>query len=291
VPVAVFRSTLWALRRFVFNPAVPVRQQRARQELALRLLVHAPRDTRLERSRTGGVGVLRVTAPDVAPDRLIVHLHGGGFCIGSPTMARGYAAALSSITRAAVLVPDYRLAPEHPYPAAVEDVTSIWDAIAAETPTAQVALSGDSAGAALALVTTLRLRDAGRPGPLALGLISPLLDLTAPRSAGPGDPLLSREWLAWCGRAYAAGRPLADPEISPLLADLHGVPPTMIVSATHELLADDARRFTDTVHALGGFVQAHAEDLWHDFPLQTRTLAAADSATRRIGEFISSAWR
>lgn len=290
VPASVFRSTLWVLRRFVFNPAVPVLRQRSRQELALRLLVRVPRDIRVEAFTMGGVGGLRVTAPDVDPDRVIVHLHGGGFCIGSPTMAKGYAAALSSVTGAAVLVPDYRLAPEHPYPAAVEDVTSIWDAIESEMPRAQVVLTGDSVGAALALVTTLRLRDAGRPGPRALGFVSPLLDLAAPRAEGSGDPLLSPEWLASCGRAYAGRHPLADPGISPLRADLHGVPPTMIVLATHELLADDARRFTHTVRALGGTVESHEEDLWHDYPLQTGTLAAADSSARRMGGFISRAW-
>jgi acetyl esterase/lipase len=290
VPEAVFRSNLWVLRRFVFNPAVPIQRQRSRQELALRLLVRTPGEARVEPFEISGVRGLRVTAPDVDPDRFVVLVHGGGYCIGSPTMAKGYAAALSAATRAAVLVPDYPLAPEHPYPAAVEDVTSLWNSVTAGRATAQVVLSGDSAGAAVALSTALRLRDEGRPGPRALGFVSPLLDLTAPRQTPARDPLLSPEWLASCGRAYAGRYPLDHPEISPLHADLRGLPPTMVIAATHELLADDARRFTETVRSVGGSVQHLEEDLWHDFPLQTRTLATADSSTRRMGEFINAAW-
>ncbi len=289
VPAAVLRPGLGVLRRTVFNADVPLHRQRRRQERMVRLTMRVPRSTAQETVSVGGVSCLRLAAPGLSTDRTVVHLHGGGFCIGSPTMVRSYAAALSAATRAAVLVPDFRLAPEHPYPAALDDLMTVWGAVS-QDETARVVLTADSAGAALALACTVRLRDAGRHGPAALGLVSPWLDLATPRTDGARDPLLSPGWLASCARAYADGHPVADPDLSPLHADLHGLPPTLIVSASHELLAEDARRLTDALRAAGGVVEHHQEDLWHDFALQAGLLAEADSFVDRLGSFLGPVW-
>ena len=162
---------------FSFNARASLPHQRKRLELVSRLSVHVPRGTRVERFRLGGVGGLRVAAPGVDPGRVAVHFHGGGYAVGSPTMGRAYAAALSKAANAVVLLPDYRLAPEHPYPAALDDALWLWRALLRTKPGVIPALLGDSAGAGLAVATAVRLRDAGEPVPAALGLVTPYLDL------------------------------------------------------------------------------------------------------------------
>lgn len=169
LPPAALRPGLHLLRRFVFNPDIPIPRQRARLEAALRATVFTPIGTAVDHVTIGGVRGLRVAYGAVDQGRLVVHLHGGAFCIGSPTMAKAFAARLSKVTDAAVLVPDYRLAPEHPYPAALEDVLTVLSHLGSEqagTATSStrpsrpgIALTGDSAGAALAVAACQRLRE------------------------------------------------------------------------------------------------------------------------------------
>lgn len=282
--------SLGLVRRFVLNPRLSFATQRARQEKLMRVLARVPRGIRTEKVVLGGVDVLRVQARGARSDRRVVHLHGGAFCIGTSTMSRAFAAALSRDAGVVVLVPEFRLAPEHPFPAALEDTLSVCAALE-DDGGLPLALTGDSAGGALAVAATLRLREDGRPAPAALGLVCPLFEVTGKRDRHPPDRVLSPEWLAQCAEAYVGDADPTDPLVSPVHAHLGGLPPTLVVSATHDMLTVDAVRFTDVARRAGVAVE-HVEEqgLWHDYALQAGTLKAADEAVARVARHLDEAW-
>jgi monoterpene epsilon-lactone hydrolase len=230
-----------------------------------------------------------ISAAGPAAALTVLHLHGGGYCVGSPRTPRSWAAHLSTATGARVVLPEYRLAPEHPYPAAFDDARAVWTELTAQGP---VLLSGDSAGGGLALALALSLRDAGRPTPPAAILLSPWLDLGRDRRADPDlvrrDVLLSPSWLAACARAYAAPAAWTDPLVSPLHASQAGLPPLLIQAGTDELLAPDAALLAARAQAAGTDVTyTRWPWLWHDFMLQPGLLAAADSALAQAAWFVA----
>ncbi len=239
----------------------------------------------------GGIPGERLTAKDARPGTAILYLHGGGYAIGSPRSHRHLAADLARAARTMVLLPDYRLAPEHPYPAAVDDALAAYrhlldSGIAAN----RIVIGGDSAGGGLTVATMLAARVAGLPLPAGAILISPWLDL-----AGTGasldtlkdrDPLVSRTDLERWGSAYAGTNSKRDPIVSPLYADLKGLPPLVIHVGGDEALLDDSLRFARAAIAAG--VEAHLEvwprmvHVWHWF---ARRLAAGREAIDRLGAF------
>jgi len=272
VPPPVLRLLMRGAGRFALNPRLPYSKQRTRLD-ALNSGRPLPHGTVVLPVEVGGRPALRVSGPSADPSRLVVHLHGGGYCTGSPATAKVFAAHLARAAHTPVLLPDYRLAPEHPFPAALDDALAVWRSITGDVAPARVALFGDSAGAGLAVAIALHLRDAGEPGPGALGLISPWLDLTADRNSNPArarrDPLLSQEWLADCARSYAGGRDPADPALSPLFAS-----PAVLA----------ARDAGIDVH------YTRVSRLWHDYPLQAGMLAAADRSVEHLAAFLQQAW-
>jgi acetyl esterase/lipase len=188
------------------------------------------------------------------------------------------------------VLPQYRLAPEHPYPAALEDARAVMSALSSETTPGSLLVSGDSAGGGLALALLLWLRDAGRELPSGCILLSPWLDLASDRRADPAlvrrDVLLSPEWLGACARAYADPSVWADPLVSPLRGDHRGLPPLLIQAGTSELLAPDAELLAASASAAGVDVTyTRWPRMWHDFVLQPGLLAAADSALAQAAWF------
>jgi epsilon-lactone hydrolase len=300
VPAAVMRLGARQVGRRCLDPAQPWPVQRARLDQLTRTAL-LPRGTRVQSQDLGGVPVDVVSAPAPVPTpapaprrpSTVIHFHGGGYCIGSARMARSWAAYLSAQAGCRVVLPEYRLAPEHPHPAALDDARAVLKAIAAEAGPGSLVISGDSAGAGLALALLVSMRADGHDLPAGCILLSPWLDLGRDRRSDPelvrADVLLSPDWLAACGHAYAGSSPadLADPLVSPLAAAPAGLPPLLIQAGSDELLAPDAESLAGNAAAAGVDVTyTRWPGMWHDFQLQPGLLAAADSAVAQAAWFV-----
>jgi epsilon-lactone hydrolase len=299
VPPAVMRRGVRLIGRRCLNPALPWPVQRTRLDQFLRFPL-MPRGTTVTEQMLGGVPATVVSAGPVPAGavsagtggarRTVIHFHGGGYCVGSAREALSWAGHLSAAARCLVVLPEYRLAPEHPHPAALEDARAVVAALAAEAGPGSIVLSGDSAGGGLALALALSMRDEGQALPAGAILLSPWLDLGRDRRADPDlvrrDVLLDPGWLDACARAYAAPAAWADAAVSPLRAGHAGLPPLLIQAATAELLAPDAGLLAVSAAAAGVDVTyTRWPGLWHDFALQPGLLAAADSAVAQAAWF------
>ncbi len=289
------------LGRRCLDPALPWPVQRARLDQLSRTTL-VPRGTTITEQAIGGVRAEVVSAAAAAPaphpdrgpapgPRTVIHFHGGGYCLGSARTARSWAAYLSARTGCRVVLPEYRLAPEHPHPAALEDARAVVQALSGQTGPGAVVVSGDSAGGGLALALVLSLRDQGQELPAGCILLSPWLDLGRDRHAAADlvhrDVLLTPGWLDACARAYATPSMWADHSISPLRATHDRLPPLLIQAGTDELLAPDAGLLAGSASAAGVDVTyTRWPRMWHDFALQPGLLAAADSALAQAAWFV-----
>jgi epsilon-lactone hydrolase len=293
VPPAVMRLGVQQLGRRCLDPALPWLVQRARLDQLTRNSL-LPRGTSVAEQAIGGVRAEVVSAPAARPRRTVVHFHGGGYCVGSALTPRSWAAHLSALAGCRVVLPEYRLAPEHPHPAALQDARAIMAALSGQADgsgPAPVVVSGDSAGGGLALALALSMRDQGQQPSAGCILLSPWLDLGRDRRAVPDlvrrDVLLSPDWLEACARAYAAPAAWAEPSISPLHAAHSGLPPLLIQAGAAELLAPDAELLAASASAAGVDVTyTRWPRMWHDFTLQPGLLAAADSALAQAAWFV-----
>ncbi|MCC5947562.1 MAG: alpha/beta hydrolase [Nitriliruptoraceae bacterium] len=222
-------------------------------------------------------------------ERVVLHLHGGAYVLGSAATHRGLAAAMSRSARAAVLLPEYRLAPEHTFPAAADDAFETYRWLIDRVDPAHLAVSGDSAGGGLAAGLLVRVRDAGLPLPACFVGMSPWMDLAATGASmqelAAVDPWLTAELVVPAARAYAGEAALDDPRVSPLYAELAGLPPMLVHVGSDEILLDDATRFVARARAAG--VDASVgrfTGLWHVF--HAFPVPEARQAVREIGGFI-----
>jgi len=291
VPPAVMRLGVRQLGRRCLDPALPWPVQRTRLDQLTRYSL-LPRGTTVTQQVIAGLRAEVVSAPCADARRTVIHFHGGGYCVGSAVTPRSWAAHLSARAGCRVVLPEYRLAPEHPYPAALEDARAVLAAVSGEAGPGSVVVSGDSAGGGLALALILALRDEGRDLPAGGVLLSPWLDLGRDREAEPDlvrqDVVLTPGWLEACARAYAAPAAWADPSVSPLHAAHAGLPPLLIQAAATELLAPDAGLLAASASAAGVDVTYTSwPRLWHDFVLQPGLLAAADSALAQVAWFVT----
>ena len=282
------------LMRATMGPALRVGrpiEQRRRQEARLTRLMRTPPGVEARSTVCGTIPAESVSVRGAVPaGRAVLYLHGGGYCQGSPATHRNITGHLALRSAARVVAADYRLAPERPFPAAVEDAVAAYRGLLAEgfTPGATV-IAGDSAGAGLAVAAALSLRQAGLPQPAALVLFSPWVDLTlgALGPPPPGEFMITKPWLEECARFYLAGHPATDPLASPIAADLHGLPPTLIQVGTDELLLTDARRLHAALTAAG--VEATLQEFahrWHVFQLNAGLLTDANRALAAAGAFV-----
>ncbi len=293
LPPPLLRAGIRQLGRRVLDPDLPWEVQRRRLDRISRMSP-LPRGTQVEPTTMNGVHADVVTAGGTACERTVVHFHGGGYCVGSAGMVRGWAAELSAKAACRVVLPDYRLAPEHPHPAALEDARAVMKALVADTAPGLLVVSGDSAGGGLALATVLGMRDSGEELPAGCILISPWLDLGRNRSDRPDlvrrDVLLSPRWLEACAVAYAQPSNWADSSVSPLHASHRGLPPLLIQAANDDVLLPDADDMAASAAAAGVEVTyTRWPRMWHDFVLQAGLIAAADSALMQAAWFVKTA--
>jgi len=243
----------------------------------------------------GGVPGIAVHPIGADESKILVFLHGGGFALGSAASHRKMAGHIAKACGVSAFVADFRLAPEHPYPAQLDDATAVFEALLADgRPAADIGLVGDSAGASIAIATTLRLRDTGRPTPGQVITISPWLDMENTgetiETNDDTDFLIAREGLQGnIDRYLSGGASPTDPLVNPLYADFTGFPPLYIVASAHESLFHDAQRLDALARAAGADVAFHAVDgMQHVYPLQAGNLPEADRAVANIAAWYSA---
>jgi epsilon-lactone hydrolase len=230
--------------------ALPVGSDVSEQRRLLRDLASAqplPADVTVTAAALGGVPTAEITVDGVEPRHVILYFHGGVYVLEDAFQVAGLAAQVGRRTQAKVISVDYRLAPEHPYPAAVDDALAAYQALLRNgTAPSDIAFAGDSAGGGLAVATLVNAREHGLPLPAAAFLMSPYADLTLAGATMDTkhdvDPLLSRELLEPRVTDYTSGQDAALGLISPIFADLSGLPPLIIQAGSHEVLLDDAVR-------------------------------------------------
>ena len=275
------------------GPQATLEERRRRAAAAARWVPNPPPEIKRIAVDAGGVAAEWVIAPVSQHDRHILYLHGGGYVIGSPSLYRHLTWRLARAARARLLAADYRLAPEHPFPAALDDAIAAYKWMLADgADPRQVAVIGNSAGGGLALALLLRCRDEGRvPLPAVVVALSPWTDLalTGPslnRNAG-ADPFLDANGIAPIAEYYLAGADPRHPYASPLYGNLTSLPPALIQVGSDEVLRDDATRMADRLRAAGCEVVL---EIWprmpHVWHLFASMMPEARRAIARIGAFV-----
>lgn len=224
--------------------------------------------------------------PEDARPGAILFFHGGGYILGSPGSHKPFVSRLAAALNLRAVAPDYRLAPEHVFPAAVEDGTDALEALRQKTD-GPLLVAGDSAGGGLTLASVIAHRDAGRAMPDALYLMSPWTDLSASgdstRTRADADPMLKPGYLARGAELYLDGGDPCDPAASPLFAELKGLPPTLIQVGAREILLDDSRRLATAMETAGVEVRCEVwEEMFHDFQLFSPLLPEADQSLAHV---------
>jgi monoterpene epsilon-lactone hydrolase len=268
-----------------------IEEQSAQMEVGLTQF-KVPTDVRCEPVNAGGVPAEWITAPGVNTERVIYYLHGGGYAYGSINTHREMVSRLSRAASARVLIIDYRLAPENPFPAALDDSVAAyrWLLSVGVNPT-RLVIAGESAGGGLTVATLVALRDAGEPLPAAGICLSPWVDLECLGESmvtkGEIDPMATREGTLMLAKAYLRDTDPRTPLASPLYADLTGLPPLLIQVGTAEILFDDATRLANRARAAGVDVILEPwEDMIHMWHFFAAILREGQEAIDRIGEFI-----
>jgi acetyl esterase/lipase len=250
--------------------------------------LHIRADVRTADTELGGIPALEVTIDGIASEGTAFWIHGGGYVAGSPRLMLSPAASIARAGRVRVVSVDYRLAPEHPFPAATDDLMAAYRALLATTPAEQVILGGESAGGGLAVWLAAAIRDAGLPLPRAVAVFSPAMDLSV---SGPSietkaavDPILQPTGLAIDFGLYGGER---QAEADPLSVTFREFPPLFIEVGTCEILLDDALRLAArAAHADVDVSLEVAAGKTHGFPIGDPTAEGAESALERVGAYL-----
>jgi len=273
------------------KPERPLEQRRREWEAEARLAV-LPRECRFSPQVAGGVTCEWMEMPRVARDRVFLFFHGGSYNAGSPRTHRLLAANLSRATHMRLLLPDYRLAPEHPFPAGVKDALLVYQWLLNQGfAEKNIVVGGDSAGGGLTLSMLLALKAAGAKMPMAAILLSPWTDLTVSsrsyETLRKVDPIITREKLREAGLLYAGRRDPADPLLSPLFADLAGLPPMLIHAGGDEAMLDDSRKLAERAKDAGAPASfTMFEGMWHVFHTAGMDMPESRKAIDEIGGFV-----
>jgi epsilon-lactone hydrolase len=265
---------------------------RRRMRLLDRIVPRPPRGITIAELDAGGVAAERITSLVSRPDRHVLYLHGGAYVLGWPSLYRDLTWRIAIATEASVLCIDYRLAPEHPFPAALDDAVAAYRWLLAQGADARrIAIAGDSAGGGLMLATLLRLRDEGTPLPAAAATVSPWTDLALTggsfRPNGGKDPMVPVEAAGRAVEFYLAGADPRHPYASPLYGDPAGLPPTLILAGSDEVLRDDAVRMADRMRAAGCEIEIDVRpNMFHGWHLFSRLMPESRHAIARVGAFL-----
>ncbi|MFW9948071.1 MAG: alpha/beta hydrolase [Candidatus Odinarchaeota archaeon] len=252
-----------------------------------------PKDVIAEPVNAGGVPAEWITTPDVIPDHVLLYFHGGGYIAGSIDTHRDLVARISRAAKVRVLIIDYRLAPEHPFPAALEDAVSTyqWLISIEKINPKNLIIGGDSAGGGLTVSTLVKLREKGITLPTAGVYISPWIDLAGTgesmKTKAELDPFITPELNDFCAKTYLKD---VDPKnylASPLYADLKGVPPMYIQVGNSECILDDSKRLAKNAKEAGIDVELDIwEDMIHIFPIFAPLAPEGQQAIQKVGNFI-----
>jgi monoterpene epsilon-lactone hydrolase len=274
--------------RIAVNHRRPVKLQRRLSEVGS-VLLHPPRGTQVEHISLGGRPAERVTVGASERPRAVLYLHGGGYVIGSPRMYRAMAGYLARVSGSVVFTLDYRLAPEHPYPAALDDAVGAFRQLVEVHgfDPARIAIAGDSAGGGLAVAAARVLTDAGvRPG--ALALLSPWTD-PGDHDLPARDFVVNSAWGTACAELYRGDADPQDPGYAPMYAQLSGLPPTLVHTGTGEMLNAQIKRFAARLQAAGTESElVELSGVWHSGHLLAGMLRESTTAVHDVGVFLRS---
>jgi monoterpene epsilon-lactone hydrolase len=240
----------------------------------------------------GGVDAEWIAAPGAADDRYVLYLHGGGYVIGSIKTHRDLMARISRAAKAKVLALNYRLAPEHPFPAAVDDAVAGYKWLLSQgAKPSRIVVAGDSAGGGLTAATLVAIKDQKLPTPAAGVLLSPWVDLEglgdSMKTRAEVDPAVQKDGLVGMAQSYLQGKDAKTPLAAPLYADLKGLPPLLIQVGDAETLLDDSNRLNDRAKAAG--IQTKLEvwpEMIHVWQLFASFLPEGQQAIEGIGKFV-----
>jgi monoterpene epsilon-lactone hydrolase len=277
--------------------AFPVGSTAQEQRQLLRAALSAqplPADLTVTAGTLGGVPTAEITIAGIEPRHVVLYFHGGVYVIGDAFLAADLASQVGRRVGAKVISVDYRLAPEHPYPAAVDDALAAYEALLQSgVDASNIVFAGESAGGGLAVATLIDARDHGLPLPAAAFVMSPMTDLTLAgrtmETRREADPLFTRELLQERVNDYTAGQDAALPLMSPIFADLSGLPPLIIQAGTHEVLLDDAVRLAGQAAAADVEVILDiSPGVPHVFQAYSAILDEAAAALDRAGQLLSA---
>src|SRR3954447_17120570 len=282
-------------QRAPHQPWIPLAAQRRFQEAAARI-TRLPAGVTVTSEVLGGIRSDRIAGEQADENRAVLFLHGGAYTGGSLRTHRGIAAQFAVTAGAPVHLADYRLAPEHPHPAAVDDALAAYLGLLGTGLDAKsVVVAGDSAGAGLALALAGRLKNGAGPLPAGFALVDGWFDLTC---SGPSMELnrrrdvgLARAHLLESADQYRGDTDPSNPELSPINADLSGLPPLYLQVGTHEILLSDSEILAERARQAGGDVAcSRYEEMWHDFQIGAGLLPEADAAMEDLAMAMDDIW-
>lgn len=279
------------LRKVFKENRLTIEENRARSARTAKL-TRIPKDVTIADVEVDGIRAKWISPSHEKSGKIILHLHGGGYVTGGMDSHLMMCIPMAQTLKTKILLPEYRLAPEQPFPAAVDDVVKVYRwALTQGYQPQDIILSGDSAGGGLALATVLSLRDAGNLLPAAVICMSPWTDLTFTGQShitkAKADCVLLTDVLREWAACYAGTETPNNPLISPIYADFHNFPPLLIQVGSDEILLDDSRMLAEKVKADGVNVTLKVwDEMWHVWPALGDLLPESKKSFEEIGEFI-----